>query len=113
MMIVALLANLLVNSTAVSEPNLTLPTPPAPVLAAPSPADLKLSPALAVPTTACADGLISPYGKQAAGTQGLVQGFASPLSERRAALTLVRFGKSKTQVVLPRLDTGQVTCRSQ
>ncbi len=56
-MIVALLANLLVNSTAVSEPNLTLAPPPAPMLAAPSPVVLHLSPALTVPLAACAVGL--------------------------------------------------------
>lgn len=115
MMIVALLASLLVNTTAVREPNLTLTVAPrpAPVLAAPALPNLHLPSTAGVQVSACANGAFIPLGHGAAGNQGLVLGLGSPLSERRPALALLRFGHGAKQSSLPGWDTGQVTCRSQ
>lgn len=114
-MIVALLASLIVSSSADREANLTLPPPPAPALAAPAPArlELPLKSVAPVATEACADGAPRAFGPGGAGTQASAVGLGSALSERRAVLTLLRFGPSSTQPVRPTWDTSQVTCRFQ
>ena len=115
MMIVALLASLIVSSTTDREAILTLAPPPAPALADPAPAklELHLKSAAPVATEACADGALRALGPGGAGSQGSAVGLGSALSERRAVLTLLRFGPSSTQAILPTWDTGQLTCRSQ